>query len=143
MIARPTSGDKADSPALPAGRHEQVHARHGRFELAYALASTAESTTLLDHPILHGDGHRRRGLNVASATIRMIGASIPPARIPQIPHLRTAALAAAVAGLTDMRTAEGDWRFVLPEPTGGWVEVKLDEVPLADDLPPARINIPG
>lgn len=143
VIARPTSEDKGEGPAGPTGRHEQVHARHGRFELAYTLASTAESTALLDHPILHGDGHRRRGLNVASATIRLIGASILQAHVQQIPHPRTAALVAAVADLTDTRTPEGDWRFVLPDPTGNQVEVRLDEVPLAVDLPQARINVPG
>jgi hypothetical protein len=107
--------------------------------LAYTLAPLATTAVMLDHPVMRAeeDGHRRRGMNLASAAVRLLADFLPADRARLIPHPRAAALAEAVRDLPDHRTPAGDLRFMLPGPEGNPVAARLDEIPLPDRTPPA------
>jgi hypothetical protein len=122
-----------------AGDVVQVDVPWDGLQLAYTLAPLATTALMLDHPVMRADedGHRRRGLNVASAAVRLLADFLPPEQARLIPHPRAAALAEAVRDLPDHRTAAGDLRFMLPGPDGHPVAARLDEIPLPDGTPPA------
>ena len=107
--------------------------------LAYTLAPFATTAIMLGHPVMRAeeDGHRRRGLNVASAAVRLLADFLPAERARLIPHQRAAALTEAVRDLPDHRTPAGDLRFMLPGPAGNPVAARLDEIPLPGRTPPA------
>src|ERR1017187_8227598 len=94
---------------------------------------------MLDHPVMRAaeDGHRRRGMNVAAAAVRLLADFLPAQQARLIPHPRAAALTNAVRDLPDHRTPEGDLRFMLPGPEGNPVAARLDEIPLPDGTQPA------
>ena len=120
------------------GDEGPVRLQRGRLQLSYSLASHQASAELLDHPDAQADllGHRRRGLNIASAALAVMDEHLPSARRRRIPHPRVAALLAAITGLPDSRTPEGDWRFAVPGPDGKPIHLRLDELPLAAKTPP-------
>jgi hypothetical protein len=107
--------------------------------LAYTLAPLATTAIMLDHPVMRAeeDGHRRRGLNVASAAVRLLADWLPAGQARLIPHPRAAALTEAVRDLPGHRTAAGDLRFMLPGPDGNPVAARLDEIPLMRVSEPA------
>ena len=63
-----------------AGDVVQVDVPWDGLQLAYTLAPLATTALMLDHPVMRADedGHRRRGLNVASAAVRLLADFLPP-----------------------------------------------------------------
>ena len=122
----------------PTGDVVQVDVPWDSLLLAYTLAPLTTTAIMLDHPVMRieEDGHRRRGLNVASAAVRLLADSLPAEQARLIPHRRAAALTEAVRNLPDHRTPEGDHRFMLPGPEGHPVAGRLDEIPLPGGTPP-------
>ena len=81
----------------------------GGLLLAYTLAPPATTAIMLDHPVMRAeeDGHRRRGLNVASAAVRLLADFLPAQQARLIPHPRAAALTEAVWDLPEHRSRRG------------------------------------
>ncbi|MFC0861690.1 hypothetical protein ACFHYQ_05195 [Sphaerimonospora cavernae] len=105
--------------------------------LTYTLASMPTSAALLDHPVPHAEAenYRRRGINVASAAVKILASSLPPGSTRLIPHKRAAALVEAVRELPEHLTPTEDQRFLLPGPDGEHVVAQLDEIPLPPGTP--------
>ena len=122
-----------------AGDLVQVEVPWDSLLLAYTLAPVVTTAIMLDHPVMRAEegGHRRRGMNVASAAVRLLADFLPAQQASLIPRPRAAALAEAVRDLPEHRTPEGDLWFMLPGPEGNPVAARLDEIPLPDGTPPA------
>jgi hypothetical protein len=120
--------------ASQAGGTDRVGVMWGDLQLVYTLAPITVTAAMLDSPVMArpDDQHRRRGMNVAAETVRLLAASLPARRLPMIPHPRAAALALAVGDLSACQDQNGDWQFILPGP----VTVRLDQIPLPDGTPP-------
>jgi hypothetical protein len=120
------------------GAPERVESQRTNLLLTYTFTPPETTAALLDHPQVRADAtqYRRRGLNVASASVALLAEVLSPQRADAIPHPRAAALVHAARDLPEHRTPSGDRRFVLTDPDGAESIARLDQIPLPEDTPP-------
>jgi hypothetical protein len=119
-------------PGQPEGT-DRIAVSWGDLHLLYTLAPM-RATGALDNPAMHGprSQSRRRGMNVAAQTARLLAAQLPPRQLAMIPHPRAAALIQAVRNLSARQDEAGDWQFTLPD----GATARIDQIPLPDLTPP-------
>lgn len=110
----------------------RVPAARGFLRLVYVLGTREASAALLDHPRVHeeGDGHLRRGVNIASEVLTRLVNRRPARETAAIAYPRMAALAQAVRGMKARTDEEGFLYFSRRGP-GAQGRMRLNEIPLS------------
>jgi hypothetical protein len=123
-------------PADRAAGTIRVPAERGFLRLVYLLGTREASAALLDHPYVHeqGDGHLRRGVNVASEVLTRLGGCRPPRETALIPYPRMAALTQATRSLK-ARTDDDGYLYFTQRGSGDLACMRLDEIPLPPGIP--------
>lgn len=118
------TADTQDRPRVTTSR--------GSLRLRYQLGTLADARSSLDHPVVHGegDGHQRRGVNVASEVAFMLATQRPESEIEAIPYTRAVALLRALRQMNRQEDENRDvlFRHVGPGPLSIDL-VRLDEAP--------------
>lgn len=132
-------GPARDDRQLKADGKPRVTTARGFLRLRYQLGSADDARAVLGHPVVRaeGDGHRRRGLNVASNVGALLTAR-PEEDTAAIPYPRAAALISALRRMDRQEDEDGNVVFRLsgPGPSDARL-VKLDEIALPGSVPPA------
>jgi hypothetical protein len=136
-------GGRVD-PDDPFPPDSQLEVQRGDLALLYTVGDEQATQTILSHPCVqdHFHEHRHTGVNLATAALEIIRGLPSPmlAEIRQEPQLRR------VQGLLDVigdapidADSCGDWSIAVP----GAGTVRLDELPVSPDVPPAAGGDPS
>lgn len=150
-----STGASTDSPEqraalergeLPPGSHVGVQRKD--LTLLYTAVAEQYTTAVSDAALVNdtADDYRRTGVNLASQALTLFRLPEIVDRIRQAPYPRLHALLDALGTAEPVVDQEtGDFRFVLADPDSrssadgdarpGELALRLDEVPLPDDLP--------
>lgn len=132
-IAAYQNGPVIATTAPPAaGDTVRVPTARGFLRMVYVLGTREASAALLDHPYVHeqGDGHLRRGVNIASEVLIRLANRRPARETATIAYPRMAALAQAVRSLKARKDDEGVLYFS-PRGPGAQTRMRLNEIPLS------------
>jgi hypothetical protein len=122
----------------------QLEVQRGDLELLYTVGDEQATQTILRHPWVqdHVHEHRLTGVNLATAALEVIR-GLPS---PILAEIRKESQLRRVQGLLDVMgdapiyaDSYGDWSIAVP----GSGTVRLDELPLPPDVPPAAWEDPG
>jgi hypothetical protein len=110
----------------------RVPVTRGYLRLAYVLGTREASAALLDHPYVHeqGDGHLRRGVNIASEVLIRLANHRPAKETTAITFPRMAALAQAVRSMK-ARTDEEGFLYFSQRGPGVQTRIRLNEISLS------------
>lgn len=132
-----TPGQPAPSDGLPAGA--QLPVRRADLTLVYTMADDDATKVILDHPLAREDpdGHRRAGVNLASATLEFFRRLSQDTQLDLSPYPRANALVAAISDTPGETDQSGNWFFNLADANGETRRLRLDQLPLPPEIPPA------
>lgn len=131
-----------DRGELPAG--SAIGVQRQDLLLMYTVADAEYTHVITDHVTVRpvAQEYQRSGINLASEALQFWRMPEIVDRIRQAPYPRIHALLDTIGNAGTTVDENGDVRFLLPSENGaGELALRLDEIPLPDDLPdPAELS---